>query len=73
MSASDGGTYAYRCEGCPGDPPSPDTAQWQITRHGDVVVTWACDEHLSEVLRRLEHTRPDLKEYTVVRLRNASN
>jgi hypothetical protein len=31
----------YCCEVCGLDP------HWEIVRRGDVVVTWACDEHLT--------------------------
>ena len=39
---------AYRCEVCGGDP------IWTLTRMGDAVRTWTDDEHLSEVLTRLQ-------------------
>lgn len=40
---------AYYCE--IGDSPDP---HWVIERHGDAVVTWACDAHLAEVCERLQ-------------------
>jgi hypothetical protein len=39
---------AFRCEVCDGVP------QWRILRRGDVVVSWACPSHLSEVCVRLQ-------------------
>jgi hypothetical protein len=39
---------AFLCEVCESKP------LWTLTRHGDVVVTWACDEHLSTVAERLQ-------------------
>ncbi len=38
------GTYAYRCALCNGEP------RWSLVRHGDVVITWACQDHLVLVL-----------------------
>lgn len=40
---------AYCCEAC-------DTAEphWVIERHGDAVITWACDTHLAEVCEGLQ-------------------
>jgi hypothetical protein len=41
-------SYAFLCEVCDGPP------KWRITRIGDVVVSWACAEHFSEVCDRLQ-------------------
>lgn len=41
-------SYAYRCEICNEHP------QWSLLRRGDVVVSWACDAHLSKVCVRLQ-------------------
>lgn len=38
----------YRCEVCQREP------VWSITRRGDVVVSWACATHLTEVCHRLQ-------------------
>lgn len=59
------GTYAVRCEFCPGHPPPESSAKWQIVRVGDAIASWACDDHLVKVLARLRETRPDLKSFTV--------
>lgn len=40
---------AYCCEVCDTDDP-----HWVIERHGDAVVTWACDTDLAEVCERLQ-------------------
>jgi hypothetical protein len=34
------GSRAFRCLMCDGIP------AWRLVRHGDVVTTWACPEHL---------------------------
>lgn len=63
------GTYAFRCEGC-GRPPDPEppaeSAQWEIQRYGDVATTWACDEHLGEVIVRFQRDAR-METYTVRR------
>ena len=41
--------YAYCCEICDGTDP-----HWTIMRRGDVVTSWACDEHLATVCERLQ-------------------
>lgn len=41
--------YAYCCEVC--DDADP---HWYLMRRGDVVVSWACDAHLSAVCERLQ-------------------
>jgi hypothetical protein len=41
-------SLAYRCEICEGHP------RWEITRVGDVVVSWACGDHLAEVCEGLQ-------------------
>ena len=41
-------SLANRCEVCDGEP------LWALTRIGDVVVSWADAEHLSEVLIGLQ-------------------
>jgi hypothetical protein len=46
-------SYAIRCETCPGEPPPESSAQWSITVEGPAIITWSCDKHLSEILRRL--------------------
>jgi hypothetical protein len=38
----------YRCEACDGEP------MWRIIRIGDVVTTWACPRHLSQVCEGLQ-------------------
>jgi hypothetical protein len=37
------------CEVCDDRDP-----HWEIVRVGDVVVSWACDEHLADVCERLQ-------------------
>lgn len=44
--------YACCCEICDGTDP-----HWHIMRRGDVVVSWACDDHLSTVCERLQRDR----------------
>lgn len=39
---------AYRCEIC------DELPQWTILRRGDVIVSWACPQHLSDVCSRLQ-------------------
>ena len=46
------GHRAYCCEVCDNADP-----HWYIMRRGDVVVSWACDSHLSEVCERLQRDR----------------
>lgn len=46
MSPPKGHGYAYRCETCDTLP------DWRVTRLGDAVVTWACNEHLSQACER---------------------
>ena len=41
--------YAYCCEVCDGTNP-----HWTIMRRGDVVTSWACDDHLAAVCERLQ-------------------
>lgn len=41
-------SVAGRCEVCEVEP------LWYLTRIGDVVVSWACPDHVSEVLLRLQ-------------------
>ncbi len=41
-------SFAYRCEVCDAEP------VWRLTRIGDVVLSWACSNHLSEVAERLQ-------------------
>jgi hypothetical protein len=41
--------YAYCCEVCDGTDP-----HWTIMRRGDVVTSWACDDHLAVVCERLQ-------------------
>lgn len=43
------GHRAYCCEVCDNADP-----HWHLMRRGDVVVSWACDSHLSEVCERLQ-------------------
>jgi len=42
---------AYRCEVCDAEP------LWTIVRVGDVVSTWACGEHMSDICLRLQRDR----------------
>lgn len=44
-------SLAYRCELCSG------LQKWEITRIGDVVVSWACDDHLAAVCEGLQRDR----------------
>jgi hypothetical protein len=39
---------AFRCEICGIDP------LWSITRRGDVAISWACPEHMSQVCSALQ-------------------
>jgi hypothetical protein len=57
--------YAYCCEVC--DVTDP---HWHIMRRGDVVVSWACDAHLSRVCERLQRDR-EVTELTVTDSRKA--
>lgn len=61
-------SYAFRCEMCEGKPPPAKSAVWKIVRHGDALVTWACDLHLAKVLRRLTDLRKSC-DFTVLKLR----
>ena len=47
-STDRGSGYAFRCEACDGEP------TWQITRRGDVAVSWACPADLSTVADRMQ-------------------
>ncbi len=42
-------SLAYCCEICDAADP-----HWTIMRRGDVVVSWACDDHLAIVCERLQ-------------------
>lgn len=42
------GAPAFRCHSC------HDTADWRITRRGDAVVEWACQEHLAMICTYLQ-------------------
>lgn len=44
-----GNRYLNCCETCDDRDP-----HWEIVRIGDVVVSWACDAHLSDVCERLQ-------------------
>jgi hypothetical protein len=39
---------AFRCEIC------DKTPHWRLDRRGDAVVSWACNDDLAEVCRRLQ-------------------
>lgn len=39
----------YCCEICDSNKPL-----WQVMRFGDVVTTWACDEHLGQACDRMQ-------------------
>jgi hypothetical protein len=52
---------AFRCEICDGDP------TWQITRRGDVAVSWACDTDLGAVCDALQRDW-EITELVVVHL-----
>lgn len=41
--------YAFCCETCDDKDP-----HWQILRRGDVVLTWACDDHLAAACEALQ-------------------
>jgi hypothetical protein len=45
-------SYAYCCESCNANDP-----HWVIERHGDAVVTWACDKHLPGICASLQRHR----------------
>lgn len=55
-------SLAYCCEICEDSGP-----RWVITRHGDAVITWACNAHLAVVCMKLqrEHevTQLSLRDY----------
>jgi hypothetical protein len=40
---------AYCCEVCDAADP-----HWSVTRRGDVVTTWACDDHLAQAAEGLQ-------------------
>lgn len=63
------GSYVFRCEDCPGEPPPEESAEWRITRRGDAVTAWACNEHFMAILLRLADDRPgrEVTELTVTR------
>lgn len=44
--------------------------RWYIVRHGDAVVTWACDGHLAHILNDL--ARPNECTIYTVKLANQS-
>jgi hypothetical protein len=44
-------SYAFLCEKCDG------RAQWRLLRRGDVITTWACNEHLARACLGLQRTR----------------
>lgn len=44
---------ANRCEVCAGNP------NWRFDRKGDAVVSWACNDHLLEVLMNLQRDWED--------------
>lgn len=52
------GTLAHRCGLCAGTP------RWRLEREGDVIVTWACTEHLvlvlADLLEPTQHRRTAL-------------
>lgn len=48
MTGPAGSGYAGRCETC------DDAPKWSIMRHGDTVLSWACSEHLDQILERLQ-------------------
>ena len=56
-----GSGYAFRCEVCDGLP------LWRLTRIGDVATTWACADHVSVALDRLQRDH----EVTEVSVRHA--
>lgn len=41
-------SHAFRCQTCNGEP------MWQVLRIGDVVVSWACPEHLSNIAEEMQ-------------------
>lgn len=58
------GSAAYRCGLCGQDP------RWQLTREGDVIVTWACEDHLVLVLTDLLPTDKHRDAARIVDLAN---
>lgn len=52
-------SYAYRCQICSLE------SVWTIRRHGDAVISWACEEHPNRVCLALQRN-PDL--YGITRL-----
>ena len=53
-------SYAFYCEACDGE------GVWELLRHGDAVVTWACDKDLAPVMARLQR-RGEVTEVSVKR------
>lgn len=51
-----GSGYAYHCEECDQQDPA-----WRITRVGDVVTTWACNDHLWLACERLQRDWEETK------------
>jgi len=47
--------YAWLCGVCDGH------GSWRLLRHGDVVVDWACHEHLARVAMRLQRAHEQTK------------
>lgn len=45
-------SLASRCQRCSREP------SWTMRRHGDAVISWACDEHLAPVCHALQRN-PD--------------
>lgn len=58
-------TRAYCCEECGAADP-----RWQLERHGDAVVTWACEGDLGTVIDRLQRDR-EVTRVTVTGFRKA--
>jgi hypothetical protein len=49
-------SYAFLCEKC------ERRAQWRVMRRGDVITTWACNEHLARACLSLQrlHEKTEL-------------
>ena len=57
-------SYVWLCHHCDG------TAQWNLFRNGDAVVSWACDDHLVEEANRLQRDHERTKLIVTVNTRH---
>ena len=58
------GTHPHLCQMCNGTP------RWELVRQGDVIVTWACEDHLVMVIDDLLPTEKHRHQAMVTDLAN---